>query len=206
MMKDLIHSRIASMRSRALGFCLSVAVVSTIGAIVHGCGPMCNDIDCSSGLYVDIIMDDRGALPVGDYVVSIEVEDTSVQYHCAIRETHRDSVCDDPDISDETLFLDFFFGVKETSADGENNVDTSGRPPTHFVLRAFYEVEDDSIQGSYRGPERVAVRFEIDGVLVAEQTYTPEFERDKDYYGDEECGFCESEVTRELILIRPAVD
>ena len=166
------------MRSLLLGSC------AVLCALAGGC-LMCNSIACNGGLEVTASMSDGGALADGQYDVHLTIEGDTVDFSCAIADGNLPSGGCDP--AEGAGWAIMFYVAEEVSG---------------FKIR----ISDQDAGGgsdSVRGPDSVSVSIALDGTTIGVADYAPEYTRDEDFYGDEECGYCDSLAQETIALNRP---
>ncbi len=167
----------------------------SFGPVSYGCFDHCTDEGCLGGFSLTMQMPDNARLPIGEYAISVRVEEDTVQYTCTVAETYEDSKCDDPKLEQSYLShaLSIHMDYPEEE-DGENLWDPT-QPPVSFELGVVY------IEGrSMRGPESISISIELNETAFGQGDYTPVYERDNSYWGNEHCGFCEELVGEALVL------
>jgi hypothetical protein len=169
-----------------------IGCCGTVAALTIGC-LNCNSIACVGGFELNVSMSDGDALPEGEYLVHLVVETSEFDVHCQVTNSVETSNCEEI-----------------TSPDGWNiglytipySVDGPG-PPTGFRLGAVDESDSHGRFDAMRGPDHVGVTFDLNGGILGEGEFDPEYEHRDDFYGDERCGYCDKLVSETLSLARP---
>jgi hypothetical protein len=145
-----------------------------------GCVP-CNSVGCDQGFLLELVR--VGGLE-GSVQLSLDLEGEAYQVTCA-----TDGISGPCDIV--------------APAQGSMEIEAQvyeGDMGTMLSVRIWDggESHDDFI--AYRGPESVGVIVEVDGVLVAEASYSPVYDR-SEHRGDASCGYCDVRDQTELLEI-----
>lgn len=173
---------------------LALISAVAVGALSTACIVACNDIACNGGLEWTGRAAE-GVLTPGAYSVELTVEDDVYTIDCQLTESYADSECEAPvHVSGEVDYIvDFSFGQFEPESWDPQD------PPADFYLYVVDRSEDEpsGVFHQVRGPTSVAIHIEHEGATLVDESYELEYERDEEFWGDPQCGYCDLSVTRE---------
>ena len=156
-----------------------------------GCSK-CNLIACNGGFKLRASYNDNGSLTKGEYIVHLAVEEYKFDVKCEVTDLSKRAACDFiEDIPEGWLIV--------VMLDSEDTGD---------IKKSFTEInisiaDTSDSHGDFSattGPDFVQVSIETGGKIIGEGKYHPEYDRDYDYYGDKQCGYCDSLVEEHLVL------
>jgi len=168
-----------------------LGLVAVAGLFQGGC-LSCIEPGCGGGFEWNATPADGEAVPPGRYRFEITLEGDMFVVECDIAETYGDSDCGESE-GDADWNLSLSRG--QANPDDWNPDD----PVSDFYLRAS-DTSGSDPDGSYnetRGPTSVSIVVTRDDAALTEVDYTLMYDRDDNYYGDERCGFCESQEVRD---------
>lgn len=152
----------------------------------------CFAINCLAGVYWSATVADGETLPPGEYTVRAVLDDTTTfLIHCEVDNPPSTSRCDglgtltgpDAYIAQANLAKQSTGPGEPVAAHGFSLTATKSEPPGV-----------SSEHGGVTGPGRMEVEILHEGEVVFEAGYTLEYTRDERFFGDPECGFCDSEI------------
>ncbi|MBN2803441.1 MAG: hypothetical protein JXR91_10125 [Deltaproteobacteria bacterium] len=128
---------------------------------------------------------------IGEYSLDFKIDQHSLTVICPVEQEIRWARCTiTGDVPDE-LGLSCNMRLIAIDPNDSQSAATGG-----IVCNTEYY--DDSL--SVRGPENVTIVVKREGKVIGSGEYEPEYTRNNNYWGDEECGYCESLVSETLTL------
>jgi hypothetical protein len=153
----------------------------------------CNEPACVGGLAWTAAPADGATIRPGEYRLDILLEGTPHAIVCTIAASLRDSECSaavTPDgMSDFDLSVDLAPRQVGDTWDPDAPVEAM-----RITMADHSDFDDDDRSQSVRGPEEVDVTLTLEGRVLLQESFAPEYERDENFYGDERCGYCDEQV------------
>jgi hypothetical protein len=153
-----------------------------------GCQGDCNDIGCNGGFRWIARTGDERPLGAGTYAFELTLDDVPHTVTCTIAEPPSASACDEPTTPDGefTLSVRLRRGAVDDAVDGFDFLAIS-HEMSGFVRKT-------------RGPQQVSAVVWYEGEPIVDVSYDVAYERDHTHYGDERCGYCDLQQSREVEL------
>lgn len=172
----------------------AVSALLVLGIVNTGClslgGITCTTNECVGGLQWTATTQDGQPLLPGEYSLQVQLEgDDRFTIECAVADDGT-AQCDEPVHADGDR--DFHVGIEWF---GEHTVhpDPMTAVTSYGVRVTARELVDDGV----RGPTTATLTLSRDDVVVLEDEYSLEYDRDEEFHGDERCGFCDLSQSRE---------
>lgn len=186
--------RILGEFSRMYQSILGIAMLFFLSFFISGC-VRCNDIGCPYGGFgVTATMAGGNAYSKGEYTVHLVVEEHEFDIYCQVTNTYETSQCDDGQIASPSGWK-YTLKLLTGLTDGDIEHPDPAKPVIGIRFFAAHETNSGR-----RGPTSLDVQIQLADIILIENSYSPQYERDNDYYGDEDCGYCETTIEEELII------
>lgn len=157
----------------------------------------CNLIGCTGGFELYVTTEDGTSITEGEYTVTFNVEDDNFKVVCSTDPADNINYCAEFSNIPDNLSL---LPIPEF-ADLSPEKNGSDMHMVGFLFKIVYFENSEYEEGeSVRGPTSVSVKVEFEGNVIAQADYSPEYERDNDYFGDPKCGYCDSAVEETLTI------
>jgi len=180
-----------SLRTLALG----VTVLTAASCSTEEPGLRCTELGCAGGF--DLWMTSTNGSNVfdeGRYDIWADVSGGEAFVRCNVDAAGNGS-CDPVEWEtrpDEDITIRVTFGVPNA----QNVIDTPA------IQLHFEGLEEAPSGSSLFGPAMIEMEIDRDTRKVGQKTFTPEYERDDEFNGHVDCGYCDS-LERELLRLDP---
>lgn len=156
----------------------------------------CTEIACVGGFDWKGEALDGAPLTEGRWTFDVLVEDSRYEVECVVASTLEGSACDPAERieGEQELIVDAYVSATPESEDWDPSA-----PPTTFGLRVVDRSGSDAegVYSEVRGPQDVTITLHREGEEVTSVAYQDlAYERDHDFWGDADCGFCDSLIER----------
>lgn len=171
---------------------LSVCFIGGLSGSVLSACVACNDIACEGGFRWNGTSEGEEALPLGEYQIKIEAEDSVIRYTCDIEATLEATICAGPWlIEGEDVFTVRIDVLPSSDADAPD-----AAVGFEVSVVDYGDSDDDDNYREQRGPEEVTLTLEYGGALLIEESYSPDYVHNTNFWGDPRCGFCDELESR----------
>ena len=177
---------------RALG--CTIAVLAAWGCPEEE-GPACTELGCAGGF--DLWMtstNDSDVFEEGRYDIWVDVAGGELFVQCFI-DASGGGECNPPSWREqptEDIVATVVFGMPTT----QQVINTP-------AIQLHFAGQSEAPAGTnVFGPTPIAVEVDRDTRKVGQETYTPQYDRNTEFNGPEECGYCDS-LERELLRLTP---
>lgn len=169
-----------------------LASAAGLAALVGGvhCIVPCNEIGCDGGFEWTASPADGTTLVPGEYRLEIVLEGTTHGIICAIAAGLRDSECGEATVVDGDGEFALFVDLAPRQTGDTWNPDAP-LEALRVSVADHSDWDDDDRSQSVRGPTEIDITMTFEDRTLVDVGFTPEYERDEDFWGDERCGYCD---------------
>ena len=148
----------------------------------------CTLESCDGGFEIVIESSDGSPLKPGEYFISATLDGVTSEVTCSA------------DFAPENLFCEFEFDDEENKlivypvmsiTNGEDSDSVSHQFSSMRITYFFYDdskIQGDLYKSTVKGPAEVSISIEHDGILIGGGEYSPSYDRDREFWGDENKG------------------